>query len=206
MVALGVPAEDDEGDAASPVEGQLSLADKGRINALNKAEHAFKGDQAHNEWWGNVDVNNNGIVSLSEVGVWVQRKFPKICFMPALQRAYVETTTGKGTDDDGFIQKQEFSEFVGNLFFFLRMYLTFEKMDTTADRRIGRAEFLKFMQDMSAHVTAEVEEKVFDSRNHITFAEMCERARKLHLTELLGVETHQLPVTQNDVLGHESSF
>ena len=95
-----------------------------------------------NKIWKQLDFNGNNIVSLAEIDKFVLERYPLLNQKPALMRAY-KKATGKGlasSTDCDLVTRDELPELLKNLFYFNRLYHTFDKIDSDDDRRIDLAE------------------------------------------------------------------
>ncbi len=107
-----------------------------KILALSADEAGLK------KLWKQLDFNGNNIVSLAEIDKLVVERYPLLNKKPALMRAY-KKTTGKGTStstDCDFVEFDELSDLLKNLFYFNRLYHIFDKIDTDDDKRIDLPE------------------------------------------------------------------
>lgn len=135
------------------------------------------------ELWKRLDYNGNGIVSLAEIDklavdmvaagawpAWLNNK-------PALMRAYKKTILKDGDGDD-WVEKPEFHALLLNMFWFSKLWQTFEAVDSSHDRRIDVPEFIRGFQKLGLNLTekeAEEEFRTIDS-NHggkVLFVEFC---------------------------------
>ena len=83
-------------------------------------------------------LHRNNKVSLAEIDRMVtQDKFWQICnHKPALMRAYkYATSRAGGGDGDAYIERKEFKALLSNLFYFNKLFLVFDAVDSGSDRR-----------------------------------------------------------------------
>jgi len=137
--------------------------------------------------WRKLDINGNGIVSLSEIDklvvdmveagnwpAWLNNK-------PALMRAYKKTLLKDGDGDD-WVEKKEFHALLLNLFWFGRLWQVFSVVDTGADRRIDVREFQAGMASLGLHFSDSEAVQEFNriDGNHggqVLFVEFCSYVR-----------------------------
>jgi len=170
-----------------------------RINAL---EDQIRLDTATKELrtslWRGLDFNGNGIVSLAEIDKWVVERYPLLNCKPALMRAYKKTTLKDGNGDD-WVQRIEFIKLLRNIFYFNRVYLVFDELDTDDDRRIDINEFktgfavLKMEDHKAEDVFSEIDR---NGGGFILFNEFCSWfAKNMNVVEFLEEELADLSVT-----------
>ena len=83
-------------------------------------------------------LHRNNKVSLAEIDKMVTSdKFWQICnHKPALMRAYkYATSRAGGGDGDAYIERKEFKALLSNLFYFNKLFLVFDAIDSGSDRR-----------------------------------------------------------------------
>merc|ERR1719191_404229 len=107
--------------------------------------------------WRKLDYNGNNIVSLAEIdkmvvelvagGVWPEWLNNK----PALMRAYKKTILKDGDGDD-WVEKKEFHALLLNIFWFNKLWLIFDQIDTGDDRRIDANEFCRGMSALGLNM------------------------------------------------------
>ncbi|EGD76261.1 hypothetical protein PTSG_00964 [Salpingoeca rosetta] len=131
------------------------------------------------EWWGHLDHNNNGIVSLAEIKKFVQDKNWKVAD-PALMQAY-KYATARGDD---FVQRKEFPRLVRGMIYMNRLWDLFDEIDSSDDRRIDLAEFKAAFEKLKYPLTDEAAAKAFDDLDKndggmVLFGEFCRYMAKL---------------------------
>lgn len=163
-----------------------------KINALEdqiRLDTATK--ESRTQLWRSLDFNGNGIVSLAEIDKWVVERYPLLNSKPALMRAYKKTTLKDGDGDD-WVQRREFIKLLRNLFYFNRVFLVFDNIDTDDDRRIDLDEFKTGFDVLN--MEGQDSEQVFKEidRNgggFILFNEFCSWfAKNMNVEELLEEE------------------
>jgi hypothetical protein len=88
-------------------------------------------DNALEELWEAVDVNDNGKVSLAEIDKEVSSSFPLLNSKPALMRAYQQTRLKDGGDGDEWVQLHEFPQLLVNILYFNKLFQCFDVRYTT---------------------------------------------------------------------------
>ena len=91
--------------------------------------------------WDLMDFNDNQIVSLAEIDKLMVQQYPLLNHKPALMRAYKQTALKEGGDGDAWIEPDEFPQLLVNLFYFNKLFQTFEQVDDDHDRRLDFKEF-----------------------------------------------------------------
>jgi len=166
------------------------------VTKLNALEDTIRADtktkSLRTALWRSLDFNGNGIVSLAEIDKWVVERYPLLNSKPALMRAYKKTTLKDGNGDD-WVQRREFIKLLRNLFYFNRVYLVFDEIDTDDDRRIDLEEFKKGFEclNMSGDYKAETVFAEIDRNGggYILFNEFCSWFTKnMNVEELLEEE------------------
>jgi len=133
------------------------------------------------ETWAQIDFNGNNKVSLAEFDkMIVEQPDWQICNnKPALMRAYKWTCSAPGGGDgDAWVEKKEFKALLGNIFFYNKLFLVFDDIDTGDDRRIDFGEFIRGCSRLGLQISVKDAEKAFDDidRNdggQILFDEFC---------------------------------
>jgi hypothetical protein len=133
--------------------------------------------------WRRLDYNNNGVVSLAEIdkmvvdliagGTWPKTLGNK----PALMRAYKKATLVDGNGDE-WIQKEELHALLLNIFWFNKLFVLFEQVDTGNDRRIDLQEFMKGMHLLGLQMSDVEARQEFakmdaDKGGQVLFVEFC---------------------------------
>jgi len=122
-----------------------------------------------------IDFNHNGTLSLAELDKAVMLIWPTLNNKPAIMRAY------KLTDEDknGWVSLQEFPTFLKYVVIFNRLFLKFQKIDTSGDRRINWDELRKGKQflelgDISDKELRDVFDEMDDNGGgEVLFDEFC---------------------------------
>merc|ERR1712146_583685 len=122
------------------------------------------------------DYNGNGGCSLAELAKLVEEKCWPLS-KPTLMRAYKKTTLRDG-DGDAWVERKEFAAFIGNAFFFERLWDVFEDLDTGDDRRIDLPEFQAGMRKLGCALSDEEAATEFakidtNGGGQILFKEFC---------------------------------
>ena len=119
-----------------------------KMRAFTRAEGmvvARLGDRSYlDRVWSKLDNNGNNKISLAEIDKMCSSEPDwQLCDnKPALMRAYKFTCSKQGGGDgDAYITKKEFKKLLQNLFFFNKMFATFDDIDTGDDRRVDYDEF-----------------------------------------------------------------
>lgn len=167
----------------------------GKINALEDQIRAdTKTKDLRTALWRGLDFNGNGIVSLAEIDKWVVERYPLLNSKPALMRAYKKTTLKDGNGDD-WVQRREFIKLLRNIFYFNRVYLVFDSIDTDDDRRIDIDEFRAGFPLLGLKMNADEVFAAIDTNNGgiILFIEFCAWfADNMNVEELLADELESL--------------
>jgi Ca2+-binding EF-hand superfamily protein len=138
--------------------------------------------------WKCLDYNGNGVVSLAEIDKMVVEKIAGGIWpnwlnnKPALMRAYKKTILKDGDGDD-WVEKPEFHALLLNIFWFNKLFLVFQSIDTGADRRIDVNEFSAGMSKMGLNMSQQEAQQEFNKidSNHggqVLFVEFCAYVRK----------------------------
>eukprot|EP00756_Hemistasia_phaeocysticola_P040076 Hpha_TRINITY_DN16845_c1_g2::TRINITY_DN16845_c1_g2_i1::g.149917::m.149917 len=131
-----------------------------------------------------IDVNGNGQLSLAEIdkGLRDVLRLPQVFdAKPAVMLAY-KIAKGSSSRGDDLVDRKEFRVLLCALRQCFEMWVIFERVDTSADRRIGLDEFKRavpVLMAMGAPVTDETVEKVFgeidkDGHGMVLFEEFAE--------------------------------
>jgi Ca2+-binding EF-hand superfamily protein len=141
--------------------------------------------------WRKLDYNGNGIVSLAEIdklcveqvagGIWPEWLNNK----PALMRAYKKTLLTDGDGDD-WVEKQEFSALLLNIFWFNKLWQIFKIVaddGTGADRRMDVNEFIKGAGELGLKLSESEARDEFakmdtNGGGQVLFVEFCAYVRK----------------------------
>lgn len=172
-----------------------------KINALEDQIRAdCKTAKGRRSLWRGLDFNGNGIVSLAEIDKFVVERYPLLNSKPALMRAYKKTTLKEGNGDD-WVQRNEFVKLLRNIFYFNRVYLVFDEIDTDDDRRIDLDEFktgfdtLKMEQDAET-VFTEIDR---NGGGYILFNEFCSWfAKNMNVLDLLADELEEAGLSDEE--------
>lgn len=83
-----------------------------------------------------------------------------------------------GGDGDAWVEKKEFKALLANIFFYNKLFLVFDDIDTGDDRRIDFGEFIRGCSRLGLVLSVKDAEKAFDEidRNdggQILFDEFC---------------------------------
>ncbi|EGD75057.1 hypothetical protein PTSG_06715 [Salpingoeca rosetta] len=114
------------------------------------------------DFWKEIDFNNNKIVSLAEIDKWVVERYPLLNSKPALMRAYKKTLAKDGDDDD-FVREEEFASLLRNIFYFNKLFVAFDGIDTDNDRRIDLSEFKRGLSHFGLSLSDDEAQKEFDA-------------------------------------------
>ena len=171
-----------------------------KINALEDQIRAdCKTAKGRNALWRGLDFNGNGIVSLAEIDKFVVERYPLLNCKPALMRAYKKTTLKEGNGDD-WVQRNEFVKLLRNIFYFNRVYLVFDEIDTDDDRRIDINEFktgfevLKMENHNATDVFTEIDR---NGGGFILFNEFCSWfAKNMNVVDLLADELEDVDLDE----------
>lgn len=133
------------------------------------------------EIWAKLDFNGNNKVSLAEIDkMIVEQPDWQICNnKPALMRAYKRSTSKSGGGDgDAWVEKKEFKALLTNIFFYNKLFLVFDDIDTGDDRRIDFGEFIRGCSRLGMVLSVKDAEKAFDNIDindggQILFDEFC---------------------------------
>jgi Ca2+-binding EF-hand superfamily protein len=126
------------------------------------------------EMFEGIDVNGNGVLSLGEIQMGIERLYPEINHRPAMLRAY----KAADVNGDGFIGRREFRLFLEYLVFFSQAWMDFEAFDIDSDHRLTESEFVAGCQRLGLDYSAEEaarEFQVVDQNNggYVLFEEFC---------------------------------
>ncbi|EDQ85691.1 uncharacterized protein MONBRDRAFT_38698 [Monosiga brevicollis MX1] len=155
---------DDE--AAQGVDDEDHDADITVANpALDKLEAEIKAASQNpatlREMWRRLDFNGNNIVSLAEIDKWVKETYPILDSKPAMMRAYKKTTLRDG-DGDAWVERKEFPALLVNLFYFNRLFVAFDAIDTDDDRRVDLDEFVRGLKVVGLQMSKADAAQVFE--------------------------------------------
>lgn len=142
--------------------------------------------------WKRIDFNGNGKVSLAEIDKMIvdlqndaaaNPEFQGLNNKPALMRAYKYTTLKEG-DGDAWVEKNEFSELLTNLFFYNKLWSVFDEIDSGDDRRIDVNEFRAGLGKLDIELTEEEAAAEFDKMDkndggQALFDEFCKYCRNM---------------------------
>lgn len=141
------------------------------------------------DMWAAQDVNSNGLLSLAEIDRVVAQRYPDYNHKPALMRAYKFADA----DGSGLISKREFCLLLRSLFFFNDLWTKFELIDTSGDRRVDLAEFIKGAALIDLNLSDEEARATFDEIDEngggvILFNEFCSFVCRMKAEELEAQE------------------
>lgn len=127
--------------------------------------------------WKTVDFNGNGIVSMAEIVMFLERYFPLLNNKKAVMRAHQRTLKVDGDGDD-WIQRDEFVFLLINLFYYNKILKVFEQLDTSGDGRLQFPEFSQGLHILGFDITKETAYKEFnkmddDRGGTVLFDEFC---------------------------------
>lgn len=132
--------------------------------------------------WKKLDFNGNGYVSLAEIDKLVVANddglFDGLNNKPALMRAYKATCFGDGGDGDDWVEKKEFRIMLRNLFYFNRLWDSFDDIDKGDDRRLTEEEFKAGATKIGVTLTDEQAHEAFQDIDEngggfVLFNEFC---------------------------------
>jgi hypothetical protein len=148
--------------------------------------------QRRNNYWGAIDVNNNGYLSLAEVdkGLRDVIQLPELFQLkPVIMRAFQVAKNklkAKNPHGDDYVSKAEFKYLLMYLRQYYEYWCAFSAVDTSKDRRVSKDEFkfaMPILAKWGVHVPdPEAAFKEIDT-NHggfILFDEFCNWAIKKH--------------------------
>jgi len=152
-----------EADEAAPEDhdADITVANP----ALDKLEAEIKAASQNpatlREMWRRLDFNGNNIVSLAEIDKWVKETYPILDSKPAMMRAYKKTTLRDG-DGDAWVERKEFPALLVNLFYFNRLFVAFDAIDTDDDRRVDLDEFVRGLKVVGLQMSKADAAQVFE--------------------------------------------
>mmetsp|Transcript_2818 Transcript_2818/g.8531 ORF Transcript_2818/g.8531 Transcript_2818/m.8531 type:complete len:220 (+) Transcript_2818:110-769(+) len=127
------------------------------------------------ELWKVVDVNDNNMTTLAELDKMIVENYPGFNNKPAIMRAYHACDR----NGNGFISHKEFTNFMGYLDYFTKLWEKFEDIDENQDRRIDFNEMCNHSREIFGRELSEDAAIVLFNtidRNHggkILFYEFC---------------------------------
>mmetsp|Transcript_16555 Transcript_16555/g.42962 ORF Transcript_16555/g.42962 Transcript_16555/m.42962 type:complete len:513 (+) Transcript_16555:95-1633(+) len=92
------------------------------------------------ELWTRVDLNSNGELGFSEISTFVKTGYPLLANMPALRKAFEIAATDDASGSK-VIHPDDFRLFLGNVFYYNKIFLAFDLLDTDKDHQISRTEW-----------------------------------------------------------------
>ena len=140
-----------------------------------------------------MDYNGNGYLSLAEfeTGVRDVIKLPQLfAIKPVLMRAFMAAKNkmkAKAKHDDDYVTKREFRYLLKFLRQYYELWVAFDRIDTSDDRRVSHAEFVKAAPIIASWgVDMSNTEKMWkecdrDGGGMVLFIEFCDWAIKKHL-------------------------
>ena len=98
-----------------------------------------------------MDLNKNGLLSLGEIHMGVEKYYPQFYHKQATLRA----CKAADVNGDGFIARREFRLLLEYLVFFSNAWTTFDAFDVDGDHRLAPDEFFAGCQRLGLEITAE---------------------------------------------------
>ena len=126
----------------------------------------------------NLDKNNNELVSLAEIDLFVINKYPALNHKPALMQAYQQTTHRDG-DGDAYVERPEFPALLRNIMYFNKLFYIFDQMDSEdKDRRLSLTEFQEGCQLLAIPISTSSSKQAFediagDLDGKVLFGQFC---------------------------------
>eukprot|EP00055_Hartaetosiga_balthica_P009310 m.36729 g.36729 ORF g.36729 m.36729 type:complete len:589 (+) comp6695_c0_seq2:108-1874(+) len=155
--------EDEKKKEKESAVTQPEKADMSKFDAVeNDVQDVLASKEKIASSWKAIDFNGNNIVSLAEIDKWVGEKYPVLNSKPALMRAYKKTVTSAGGDGD-FVKKDQFSTLLRNVFYFNKLFVAFDGIDTDDDRRLDLDEFKHGASIVGLSLSADAAKAEFDA-------------------------------------------
>jgi hypothetical protein len=150
------------------------------------------------------DMNNNGYLSLAEIdkGIRDVLELPELFdAKPVIIRAYTAARTkiaSKHSYGDDYVSKAEFRYLLIYLRMYYHLWIEFDILDSSNDRRLGEAEFVAGKERLAAwgisvkNPSEKFHElcKEYKENTHLTFTDFCDWACKRHLTKHVNCDSH----------------
>eukprot|EP00941_MAST-03F_sp_MAST-3F-sp1_P002526 g2526.t1 len=116
-------------------------------------EKLLKNHDKLTKLWNSVDLNGNGICSLSEIERLIVTipGLQKLNHKAAIRRAYKRTIVNQ--DEGDWVEKHEFPSLLQNIYYFNKLWKYFEKDDKDHDRRMQFEEFVSLSKDFGVTLT-----------------------------------------------------
>lgn len=94
------------------------------------------------KWWKALDMNGNGLVSLSEVETFTRQRYPVLAEGVTLKRAFLYATQRDG-DGDSYLDEFELPALLRNMIYFTHVRHLCSAADSDGDERLSVNEFIK---------------------------------------------------------------
>eukprot|EP00038_Savillea_parva_P000327 m.95549 g.95549 ORF g.95549 m.95549 type:complete len:518 (-) comp10112_c0_seq1:128-1681(-) len=149
--------------------------------ALEKHFHEMAADnEVLIELWSRMDLNSNGELGFNEVVSFFGGGYPLLANMPALRKAF-DTVSGQEETSTHMIQPEMFRDFLANVFYYNKIFLAFDLLDTDRDHHISKEEwtdghgqkfFQKFLEIMEIDWDS-IAESQGKSTSTLSFNQVC---------------------------------
>ncbi len=150
------------------------------------------------------DMNNNGYLSLAEIdkGIRDVLGLPELFdAKPVIIRAYTaarDKISSQHSYGDDYVSKAEFRYLLIYLRIYYQLWLEFEELDKSDDRRLGEAEFVAGKDRLKAwgiklknpSETFQQLLKQFNANANLTFTDFCDWVCKEHFKQHKNSDTH----------------
>lgn len=160
--------------------------------------------ERRNAIYSQMDVNGNNYLSLAEIdkGIRDVLELPELFdAKPVIIRAYVAAkgkVKGKKDFSDDYVSKAEFRYLLIYLKLYYHLWIEFDSIDKTGDRRISEAEFVAGQPILAKWgVCNSKVEAIFadllkknNAEGHITFTQFCDWAIGEHLRQHTDCDDH----------------
>lgn len=141
------------------------------------------------------DMNGNGYLSLAEIdkGIRDVLELPELFdAKPVIIRAYEASKnmiTAKHSFGDDYVSKAEFRYLLIYLRMYYHLWLEFEELDKSGERRLGESDFVNGKEKLAVwgikmdNPSEKFHElcKKYGEHAHLTFTDFCDWACNLHL-------------------------
>jgi len=160
-----------------------------RISAALPVSNSEEHKKARKTMFDSADVSGSGQLSLAEIQSAILTYLGEevAAMTPAIIMAYKVSKDSRGTGDADYVERKEMKTLLICLRRYLELWIAFESIDTSDDRRIGFEEFSKATSVLESwEVKVEDPKAEFDAMDsdnggYVRFQEFCSWALKKNL-------------------------